>query len=138
MTFDHEYRTQVESRHIDGYGHVNNAVYLQLFEAARWDWIRLGGGSRELVTETGIGPVVVEVNIRFSRELLEGEKIVIRSARETALNKTYWLNQIIHKEDDLVAAKARFRLAFIDVKKRMITDPHPKWVEVLMKDVRGL
>jgi acyl-CoA thioester hydrolase len=137
MTFDHEYRTQIESRHIDGYGHVNNAVYLQLFEQARWDWIDLGGGSRDLVKEIGVGPVVVEIQLRFSRELLEGEKIAIRSARETPLGKTYWMNQIIYKEDGMIACKARFRLAFINIHKRIITDPHPRWVEVLMKSLKG-
>jgi len=137
MTFDHEFRTQIESKHIDGYGHVNNAVYLQLFEQARWDWITLGGGSRDMVEELGVGPIVADIEVRFSRELKEGEKIFIRSTRETPLAKVYWLKQVIYKESGEIACKSRYRLAFMDIKKRVLAEPPQEWIDVLTKDVKG-
>ncbi len=136
MTFDHEFRTQIKSKHIDGYGHVNNAVYLQLFEEARWDWIALGGGSRDMVEELGVGPIVADIEVRFSRELKEGEKIIIRSTRETPLAKVYWLKQVIYKESGEIACKSRYRLAFMDIKKRVLAEPPQGWIDVLTKDVR--
>lgn len=135
MTFDHEFNTQIEPKHIDGYGHVNNAVYLQLFEQARWDWISKGGGSRDMIEALGVGPVVVQIEIRFSRELLVNENIIIKSANEGTLGKTYWLSQTIYKDNGDIACKSRFRLAFIDIKKRVIVDPPQKWIDVLTKKV---
>ncbi|MEZ4816166.1 MAG: acyl-CoA thioesterase [Bdellovibrionota bacterium] len=128
---------KIESKHIDGYGHVNNAVYLQLFEEARWDWIQKGGGNRELVAELGVGPIVVDIEIRFSRELKENEEITIRSGNEGAMGKVYWLRQTIFKANGDIACKAKYRMAFLDIKKRVITEPHPRWVEVLTKSLKG-
>lgn len=137
MTYDHEFSLQIESKHIDGYGHVNNAVYLQLFEEARWDWIKLAGGSREMVEELGVGPIVVDIEVRFSRELVKGDKVRIQSMRESNLGKVYWMKQVILKENGDIACKARYRLAFLDIKKRIIAEPPQKWIEVLTKSVKG-
>ncbi len=39
----HLYPVTIRETHIDSLGHVNNAVYLTLFEEARWEWITAGG-----------------------------------------------------------------------------------------------
>ena len=39
----HEYPMTILEHHLDTFGHVNNAMYLQLFETARWQWITDGG-----------------------------------------------------------------------------------------------
>ena len=132
MDFDHEYKTQVKAHHIDSYGHVNNAAYLQLLEEARWDWIRLGGATRELVQELGVGPIVVDIEIRFSRELKEGEEITIKSKRDGEVMKMYSLKQIIYKANGEIASKAKFRMAFLNIRDRKMVDPPQAWVDVLM------
>ncbi len=131
MTFDHEFRFQIKAEHIDTYGHVNNAVYLQILEAARWDWIAKGGGDRDLVKKMNVGPIVVDIEIRFSRELLEGENIVIRSKHDGEIGPTYRLNQFIYKENGEIACKAKYRMAFLDMKRRKIVSPPEEWVKIL-------
>ena len=39
------FHTQIKENHLDGFGHVNNAIYLQFFEEARWEMITQGGYS---------------------------------------------------------------------------------------------
>ena len=39
----HEYPLLIVERHLDTFGHVNNATYLELFEEARWDWLQQNG-----------------------------------------------------------------------------------------------
>ncbi len=135
MTFDHEFTTQVLAKHIDGYGHVNNAVYLQFFEEARWDWIQQGGGDRDLVQSSGVGPIVVGIELRFSRELIEGDKITVKSTQEGEIGRVYTLKQLIYKESGEMACKASYRLAFMDIKARKIVEAPQKWREVLMAPI---
>ena len=34
-----EYELVIKECHLDSFGHVNNAIYVQLYEEARWDFI---------------------------------------------------------------------------------------------------
>ncbi len=46
---EHEYQLLIHEGHLDSFGHVNNATYLNLFEEARWDWITARGyGLKEM------------------------------------------------------------------------------------------
>jgi acyl-CoA thioesterase FadM len=47
----HEYTVLIIERHLDTFGHVNNATYLDLFEAARWEWITSNGFGLERIRE---------------------------------------------------------------------------------------
>ena len=66
---EHVYKLQIIERHLDTFGHVNNAVYLELFEEARWDIISARGYSLDTVLKTRIGPTILGVNVQFRREL---------------------------------------------------------------------
>ena len=79
MLFTHEFKTSIQPEQLDLYGHLNNAQYLQILESARWNWIEKFGGTRELVTKLGVGPIVLEINIQFLKELKAAEEILIRS-----------------------------------------------------------
>ena len=46
----HEYELLIHEAHLDTFGHVNNAKYLEVLEEARWDFItRNGYGLDEVV-----------------------------------------------------------------------------------------
>jgi len=70
---------QIKEHHLDTFGHVNNATYLQLFEQARWDIITEHGYSLEEIHKMKQGPVVLEVNVKFLKELRNRENITIVS-----------------------------------------------------------
>ena len=49
--------------HLDSFGHVNNAMYLQLLEEARWDFIHKRGFGLGVIQEKKIGPVILDLSI---------------------------------------------------------------------------
>ena len=60
----------VRNYHLDGYGHVNNARYLEFLEEARWTFFQ----EHDLLSELkGIMLVVARVDIRYRRPSLEGD-----------------------------------------------------------------
>lgn len=74
-----EFPVQIRESHLDVFGHVNNAKHLEIFEEARWDWITRGGFGLKEIFERGIGPVVLEANLRFQREAKNRDRMVVRT-----------------------------------------------------------
>ncbi|WP_107688038.1 acyl-CoA thioesterase [Neisseria wadsworthii] len=60
----------VRSYHLDGYGHVNNARYLEFLEEARWAFFEQKGLSDFL---QDIQMVVSRIDIRYRRSAIEGD-----------------------------------------------------------------
>ena len=72
---EHEFRFTVRGYEMDSFGHVNNAVYLNYFEQARWDILR----SLDLFdyfAQNGLILVVAEASIRYSREAKVFDELV--------------------------------------------------------------
>lgn len=69
MALTHEKSMLISEAHLDSFGHLNNARYLELFEQARWDLITERGFGIDTIRQTGTGPVILEVSVRFLREL---------------------------------------------------------------------
>ena len=76
-----EYRLSVRGYELDSYNHVNNAVYLNYFEQARWDVMRTSGLLEKVLADQ-IFLVVTEINIRYSKEACLFDNILIRTMVE--------------------------------------------------------
>ncbi len=126
-----EYSFIVTPELLDDYGHVNNARYLDLYERARWNILDEFGLGRESVLKSKTGPVIIEINIRFSREIKEGEKIKIltRSRRKNELI-FYFDQQMINSKGEL-ACKAIFTSSLFDLEKRRMVRPSREWLSAL-------
>lgn len=127
----HSYETTILERHLDTFGHVNNAVYLEILEEARWDWITQNGYGLDKVMETGIGPTILEINLRFQRELKNRQKITIKSWVESYSGKIGKLTQQILNERGEVATEARFTVGLFDVRARKLISPTPEWLRAI-------
>ena len=79
MPFIHEKTIVISEAHLDSFGHVNNARYLELLEMARWDLITGRGFGIEKIRASRTGPTILEINIRFLRELSPRDEVVLRS-----------------------------------------------------------
>ena len=78
------YRSRIKARgyELDSYGHVNNAVFFNYFEQARWELFQ-DKGLLEQLTSRGLFLVVVEVNIRYQHEVKLGDEVeIITSVRK--------------------------------------------------------
>jgi thioesterase-3 len=131
MLFTHEFKTSILSEHVDLYGHVNNAQYLQILETARWDWIEKFGGTRDLVQNLGVGPIVLEINIQFLKELKAEEKILIKSKREAKVGRIFTQEQEIINSVGECACKAIFKMGFLNLQTRRLVEPPFEWREIL-------
>jgi len=72
------YRLTVRGYELDSYDHVNNAVYLNYYEQARWEIMR-ETGLLEKLQHQKILLVGTEINIRYSKEARLFDDIRIES-----------------------------------------------------------
>jgi YbgC/YbaW family acyl-CoA thioester hydrolase len=117
----------IEPRHCDLYGHMNNAAYAELLEEGRWDFIQQRGYGREAVTELGQGPVVLQLNIRFRRELAPGEKVIVESTLGQVRSRAATVHQRILAGDGDLACEAEATLGLFDLKTRRLIAPNERW-----------
>lgn len=127
-----EYLVTIRELHLDSFGHVNNAVYAQLYEEARWDFITKNGFGLDRINELQIGPVILDMKIRFKRELLNREVITIKS-RTLAIvsSRIMVLEQTMIKPDGKVASEAEFTVGLFDMKERRLVDATPEWLKAI-------
>ena len=122
-----EYELTIREGHLDSFGHVNNAVYLQLFEEARWQIVTEGGYGLERVRETQIGPTILDIHLQFRREIRNRERIVIRTFVAAASSKTMTLRQAMVNAKGEEACIADFVIGLFDLKARRLIEPTDDW-----------
>lgn len=127
----HEYPLVILERHLDGFGHVNNAAYLEIFEEARWDLITRGGFGLKEVRERLIGPVVLAAELRFHREATNRERVVIRTRCLEYRGKVGRLEQVMARADGLPACSANFTFGLFDLRTRRLLRPTPEWLKAV-------
>lgn len=125
-----EYKFKVLEAHLDTFGHVNNATYLQLFEEARWDFITERGWGLKEVQELKKGPVILELNLRFKKELKNREVIKVTSQSGEMRNKLLMtMHQKMIKENGEVAATLDLTVGLMDLEKRKLMEPTLEWYQ---------
>jgi acyl-CoA thioester hydrolase len=131
MATEHVYTTQILEGHLDTFGHVNNARYLNLLEEARWQWITDNGFGLAEIQRHKLGPTILEIDIKFRRELQNRERITIRTTVLEYSGKVGKLKQVIEKEDGSIAAEAVLVSGLFDMKERKLVLPTPEWRRAL-------
>lgn len=114
---------------LDEYGHVNNAHYLALYEKARWNILEQSELGADTIKKNNIGPIILEVTIRFRKELLEGQKIRIETTSRRKNDKIFYFDQKMINEDGEIASKALFTAALFDLTKRKMIRADEKWLK---------
>ena len=117
----------IREEHLDTFGHVNNARYLEIFEQARWDLITDNGFGLDHVKATGTGPVVLELSLRFLREVTNRQHMLIRSSIDSYEGKIGRMTQLLVDDADRVCCEAKFVIAQWDTKTRKLIEPTPDW-----------
>jgi len=128
---NHQYHTQILERHLDSFGHVNNAQYLILFEEARWEMVTSRGFGIKKVLESNIGTVILACSLKFKRELYVRERITIETELVSVAKKIVILRQSILNELGKVAAEAEFKISCFDLKERKIIHPTEPWLDAI-------
>ncbi|MBT2364736.1 acyl-CoA thioesterase [Streptomyces sp. ISL-10] len=114
----------VRGYELDTQGHLNQAVYLQYAEHARWELLRAAGLSQEKLLASGVGPVALEVTVRFARELRGGDQVRVTCRFVYGQGKTFQVVQQILKDDGTLAAEISGVAGMLDLStRRLIADP---------------
>ncbi|MER6983120.1 acyl-CoA thioesterase [Streptomyces carpinensis] len=113
-------RVTVRGYETDVQGHLNQAVYLNYAEHARWSLLQAAGISQAGLIARGVGPVALETTIRYRRELLAGEEVDVTCAFEWGGGKTFRIEQTIRKLDGTVAAEITAVGGLMDLKARKL------------------
>jgi len=74
----YKFNLTVRGYELDSFGHVNNSVYLNYFEQARWE-IFHDLGILSFFSENNLLLVVTEIRIRYSREIKLFDELEIRT-----------------------------------------------------------
>ena len=127
----HEYRLLILEKHLDTFGHVNNASYLEILEEARWDLITRNGYGLDEAHRLKIGPVVLEAHLRFVRELQNRQAVTIRSWLESYQGRIGQFAQQILTEDGTLCCDAMFTIGLFDLEARRLIRPTPEWAKAL-------
>ncbi len=125
------YEMTIKEHHLDSYGHVNNATYVQILEEARWESITLNGYGYEKVQSTGIGPVILEVSVKFRKELKLREKIQVTVQTGPMKGKIGTIHQSILKSDGTVALEGYVVYGMFDLKTRKLVEASPEWLKAI-------
>lgn len=125
----HRYPLTVLEIHLDLLGHVNNAMYLTLFEEARWDLITRNGYGVDKIKETGLSPVVLEFKIKFLRELTLRKKVVIETQLLSMTKKICHIHQTIKSENgEITYTKVDLTCGLFDLAQRKLITATPEWI----------
>ncbi|MEV5977342.1 thioesterase family protein [Streptomyces sp. NPDC052114] len=117
-------RVGVRGYETDSQGHLNQAVYLQYAEHARWSLLRAAGIEQTDLLDKGVGPVVLENTVRYLRELRAGDETTVSCAFVWGERKTFGVEQTVTRADGMVAATVTSVGGLLDLKeRRLVADP---------------
>ena len=113
---------KIRNYHIDSYGHVNNAVYVQFLEDARTDFFDYMGFSLSCLASKNIFIYITEINIKYLKPgFLDDIIVVTASVEKMSRVRITWLQEIFKKDEKLISAYVTG--AFMNSNKKPIKIP---------------
>lgn len=128
-------RTPIKVRgyHIDFYGHVNNARYLEFLEEGRWHFLEQQVGIDYLM-ESGLGMAVVNININFRREAVMGDELEVLTELTRIGNKSVLIEQkVVIKGTDTLIVDAGVTFVVTDQKAKKAVVIEGKLLEFMQQ-----
>ena len=101
---------EIRAYHCDGFGHVNNARWLELFDEARWQFWQ----ERDYAwfKNQQLAIVSSRIEIDYLRPAITGDRLSITSTWEAFESRAAWLTQTATRNGKLLAS-ARVKLAVL-------------------------
>lgn len=116
---------------LDTQGHLNQAVYLQYAEHARWEGLRAAGLPQDKLLGAGVGPVALETTIRYLRELRGGDEVDVSLKFDWGSGKTFRIAQEFTKADGTAVAELTSVGGLLDLQqRRLVPDPAARFREL--------
>jgi acyl-CoA thioester hydrolase len=135
----------VRYQDLDPYGHVNNAVYLEYFEAARIAYLnalaeRAGLGSLKVGDIPGVYYVIAEANLRYKAPIYFEDTLHCSASIRTVGNRSYVMEYELRVgesfEDGRVVAEGESAQVFYDPQTGEVM-PRPEWFLPAVAELEG-
>jgi acyl-CoA thioester hydrolase len=124
-----DYKLRVRGYELDSYGHVNNAVYLNYFEQARWELFR----QLDLIDyfrENNLFLVVTEMKVRYSSEAKLFDELSIRTKVEKEAPYLVFYQKMYFGESKVKTCSAIVKTLLRDKEKHTIDIPEDFMVKL--------
>lgn len=107
------FNLKVRGYELDSFGHVNNAVYLQYAEEAKWSFFAQSG-ALDVIKKRGLFPVVMENNIRYIHELKLHDDVRIETLWTTKGKILNFKHTLYSETDSTVSCIIKGKVIFAD------------------------
>ena len=125
MTSDQPHHASITVRgyELDSYGHVNNAVYLQYLEQARWVFMK-EKGLLQRINDEELFLVVTETHIRYIREANFFDELIVETIMKAEKPYLVFRQKITNEKNGVVLSRATVTTIFVN-QQRMPLDIPP-------------
>jgi thioesterase-3 len=114
----HTIDIKVRGYHLDVYGHVNNARYLEFLEEARWAAVEKSMDLQALSRE-GYAFTVVNININYRRPAVLNEMLCVETELTRCGERSAVIHQVVKlKGTETVVADADVTFVMFDTGKQ--------------------
>lgn len=112
---------RVRGYHLDGYGHVNNARYLEFMEEGRWDFFDQHPAMIKTLHQAGRAFVVVNLNIDYLAAARHGDDLeIITGIVDVGERSGVCYHRIVRKDGTLIA-QADLTFVLLDMQANKAT-----------------
>ncbi len=107
---------RVRGYHLDGYGHVNNARYLEFMEEGRWDFFDQHPAMINQLHQAGRAFVVVNLNIDYLDAARHGDDLEIITGIVDVGERSGLCHHCIVRKDGTLIARADLTFVLLDIR----------------------
>ncbi|CAM3914411.1 thioesterase family protein [Vreelandella rituensis] len=107
---------RVRGYHLDGYGHVNNARYLEFMEEGRWAFFDDHPALVKQFKQQAAAFVVVNINIDYRQAAVEGDDLIITTGIVDVGKRSAVCHQKIFRADGTLVTEASFTFVLLDLR----------------------
>lgn len=116
---------------IDMFGHVNNAIYSQWFDTARFTFLK---SILPQIEPKGRSLVMVHIETDFLQQLVFGDKVYVESFVSKVGNRSLGIGQrVVNEATGKVHAVSYGVLSTFDASVQKSFDMPQEWREILLK-----
>ncbi len=117
---DHTTEVEVRSYELDGFRHLNHAVYLNYFEFARFQYFESRGLPPARLLADGTGIHVVRIEVDYTREAVLGQRIELRTSLDRIRGSSMIIEQIAAdpSRPEIEFARARVVIVWVGASGR--------------------
>lgn len=106
---------RVRGYHLDGFGHVNNARYLEFMEEGRWAFFDDHPALISKLKQAGRAFVVVNLNIDYRAAAVNGDDLTVVTGIVDVGERSAVCHHRIYRSDGVLVAKADLTFVLLDM-----------------------